>query len=165
MKLNEFIDICNNFSNLKKISLEDFEFYDELYKYIIDKIKEDFVKKNISINYDPSDSKFYFDLNTNIYNCIINYFNSKFKLNRNLDDIINLFNYNSSVGIINISNDIDIIFTRNTSQVMLKSLIKTFSIFEIDYNNTNYKALIKEKDDLEEKLKIYKDSLDLFMFE
>lgn len=163
MKLNEFIDICNNFSNLKKMSLKDFEFYDELYNYIFCKIKESITQ--INIKYDEEDYKFYFDLNANVYNCIINYFNSKLELNYNLENIINVFNYNASVGIINISNDIDIIFTKHTSQIMFRSLIKVFSIFEIDYNNTNYKYLIKEKNNLEKKLKAYKDNLDLFIFE
>lgn len=165
MKLNEFIDICNNFSNLKKMSLKDFEFYDELYKYIFDKIKENIAKTNVNISYDPSDDNFYFELNTNVCNCIVNYFNSNFELKYGLENTINLFNYNSNVGIINVSDEIVIIFTKSTSQVIFKSLIKVFSVFEIDYNNTNYKTLIKEKNALEKKLKTYKDNLDLFIFE
>lgn len=165
MKLNEFIDICNNFSNLKKISLKDFEFYDELYKYIIDKIKENIAKTNVNIIYDSSDDNFYFELNTNVCNCIVNYFNSNIELKYGLENTINLFNYSSNVGIINVSDEIVIIFTKSTSQVIFKSLTKVLSIFEIDYNNTNYKTLIKEKNALEKKLKAYKDNLDLFIFE
>lgn len=165
MKKSEFIDICNNFLNLRKISLKDFEFYDELYQYIIDKIKENIAKTNININYDSDDDNFYFDLNTNVYNCIMNYFNSNIELKYGLENTINLFNYSSNVGIINVSDEIVIIFTKSTSQVIFKSLTKVLSIFEIDYNNTNYKTLIKEKNALEKKIKAYKDNLDLFIFE